>query len=58
MFSPRRTLMQTIHLYMASDVWSALREYSESVGEPSLSQAARRLLKERLTALGFLKEKT
>ncbi len=50
--------MQDIHLYMAGDVWRALREYSESVGEPSLSQAARGLLKERLTALGFLKERT
>ena len=42
---------------MSDEVWTALREYKEFAGESSLSQAARKLLRERLTELGFLNER-
>ncbi len=58
MFAPRKTTLQEVHLRMTSEAWSALRDYSEVMGESSLAQAARKLLRERLTELGFLKERT
>jgi len=47
--------MQKVHLYIATDIWNALREYSATIDEPSLSRTARLLLRERLTQLGYLK---
>jgi len=47
--------MQKVHLNIATDVWNALRLYSETIDEPSLSRVARLLLRERLTQLGYLK---
>jgi len=40
---------------MAADVWKALRDYAAAISEPSLSRAARVLLRERLIEMGFLK---
>ena len=55
-FNPgRRMNMQKVHLNIATDVWNALRLYSETIDEPSLSRVARLLLRERLTQLGYLK---
>lgn len=54
-FSPKRMAMQKVHLYIATDIWNALREYSATIDEPSLSRTARLLLRERLTQLGYLK---
>lgn len=58
MFNPPKTILQEVHLRISDEVWTALRDYKEFAGESSLSQAARKLLRERLTELGFLKEKT
>jgi len=48
--------MQKVHLNIAMDVWDALREYSKTIEEPSLSRVARLLLRERLTQLGYLRD--
>jgi len=58
MFNPPRMVLQEVHLRISAEVWRALREYAEFAGESSLSQAVRKLLRERLTELGFFKEKT
>jgi DNA-directed RNA polymerase subunit F len=57
MFNPPKTMLQEVHLRISAEVWTALREYKEFAGESSLSQAARKLLRERLVELGFLNEK-
>lgn len=40
---------------MNLEVWTAINEYCESIGESSLSLAVRRLVRERLVELGYLK---
>ena len=41
---------------MSPNLWEAVRKHAEAIGEPSLSHVARKLLRERLTQLGSLKE--
>ena len=57
MFSPPKIVLQEIHLRMSEEVWTALRKYRDFANESSLSQAARKLLRERLTELGFLNQR-
>jgi len=42
---------------MNVEVWTAMNEYCEAIGELSLSFAVRRLVRERLLELGYLKDK-
>lgn len=42
---------------MNIEVWTAINEYCEFIGELSLSIAVRRLVRERLVELGYLKDK-
>ena len=44
-----------VHINMSPDLWEAVRKHAEAIGEPSLSHVARKLLRERLTQLGYLK---
>ncbi len=57
MYSAQRRVKREIHLNMSVDVWNAIRDYCESIGELSLSLAVRRLIRERLTELELLKER-
>ena len=38
------------------DLWSAIEEYAESIGEVSVNAAFRRLVRERLVQVGVLKQ--
>ncbi len=57
-FAAQRRVTHEVHLNMNVDVWNAIKEYCEATGEMSVSLAVRRLLRERLTELGYLKERT
>ena len=56
-FTAQRHVKHEIHLNMGFDVWKAIGEYCEAIGELSISLAVRRLIRERLTELGYLKER-
>lgn len=44
-----------VHINMSQDIWDAVRKHAAAIGEPSLSHVARKLLRERLVELGYLK---
>ena len=44
-----------VHINMSQDIWEAVRKHAEKLGEPSLSYVARKLLRERLVELEYLK---
>ena len=56
-FSPQRKGMHEIHLHLGIEIWTALREYAEEIGELSLSVAIRRIVRARLIDLGYVKPK-
>jgi len=56
-FSPQRKGMYDIHLYLGIEIWTALKDYAEETGDLSLSVAVRRIVKARLTELGYVKQK-
>ena len=51
-------ILREIHVKVGADVWDAVQEYCETIGELSLSLAVRRLVRERLGELGYLKDRT
>ncbi len=53
-YLPQRRATREIHLNMGVETWNAVRQYCESIGELSISLAVRRLLRERLSELGYL----
>ncbi len=55
-FVPQRRMVRELHLKMTMDLWQAVAAYCQTLDEPSASLAVRRLLRERLTELGYLKE--
>ncbi len=57
-FSPQPKRAYDIHLYLGVEIWTALKDYSEETGELSLSVTVRRIVKSRLTELGYVKQKT
>ena len=56
-FSPRRGETHEIHVILGVEILTALRDYSEETGEMSLSMTVRRIVRDRLTELGYIKEK-
>ena len=56
-FSPQAKRAYDIHLYLGSEIWTALKDYSEETGELSLSVTVRRIVKSRLIELGYVKQK-
>jgi hypothetical protein len=51
-------ILREIHVKVGADVWDAVQEYCETIGELSLSLAVRQLVRERLSELGYLKDRT
>jgi len=45
-----------VGLTVGEQLWNAFTEYSKELGEKNLSYAARTILRERLSELGYLKE--
>jgi len=56
-FSTQRKGAYDIHLYLGTEIWTALKDYSEETGEMSLSVTVRRIVKARLIELGYVKQK-
>ena len=56
-FTSQKRVKHEIHLNMGVDIWNSIGEYCEATGELSISLAVRRLIRERLTELGYLKER-
>lgn len=54
----QKRILREIHVKVGADVWDAVQEYCETIGELSLSFAVRRLVRERLSELGYLKPRT
>ncbi len=57
-FSPQRKGMHEIHLHLGVEIWAALKDYAEEIGELSLSVAVRRIVRGRLIDLGYVKQKS
>ncbi len=55
-FVPQRRMLREVHVKMRMDLWEAVTAYCRTLGELSASLAIRRLLRDRLTELGYLKE--
>ena len=55
-FEPAKAAVRDLHLRVTLDLWNAIEEYTESVGEVSVNAAFRRLVRERLVEVGFLKQ--
>jgi len=49
--------MHEIHLHLGVEIWTALKDYSEEVGELSLSETVRRIVRTQLIELGYVKLK-
>ena len=58
MYTPQKRIKREVHLNMSEDVWNAISNYCETIGELSFSLAVRRLIRERLMELGFLKDRS
>ena len=50
-------MFRDLHLKVTLDVWEAVIAYCQAIGEVSVSYALRRLIRDRLVELGYLKEK-
>ncbi len=50
-------MFRDVHSKVTVDVWEAVHAYCQAIGERSASYALRRLLRDRLAELGYLKEK-
>ena len=56
-FSPQRKGMHEIHLHLGVEIWTALKDYAEEIGELSLSVAVRSIVRARLIELGYVKQR-
>jgi len=56
-FAPERKKTHEVHLILEVEILAALKAYSEDTCEASLSMAVRRIIRERLVELGYLKQK-
>ena len=57
MYVPRREEICNVHLSLGVDLGKALTDYCNALGEQNISLAVRTLLRERLSQLGYVKEK-
>ncbi len=57
-FLPQRRVTREVHLSITLEVWDAIKMYCEFIGEASVSLAVRTLVRQRLTELGYLREKS
>ena len=57
MYVPRKEEICKVHLSLGVDLGKALTDYCNALGEQNISLAVRTLLRERLSQLGYVKEK-
>ena len=57
LFAPQKRTKREVHLRVTIDEWDALTAYCRAIGGASVNFGFRRLFRERLIELGFLKEK-
>ena len=57
MYVSRKDEVREIHLLVSVELWKAVASYCESLGERSISFGLRTLIRERLSELGYVKEK-
>ena len=57
MYVPRKEEICNVHLSLGVDLGKALTDYCNALGEQNISLAVRTLLRERLSQLGYVKEK-
>ena len=57
MYVPRNEEICKVHLSLGVELGKALTDYCSALGAPSISFAVRTLLKERLSELGYVKQK-
>jgi len=57
LYVPRREEICNVHLSLGVDLGKALTDYCNALGEQNISLAVRTLLRERLSQLGYVKEK-
>lgn len=57
MYVPRKEEICNVHLSLGVDLGKALADYCNALGEQNISLAVRTLLRERLSQLGYVKEK-
>ena len=57
MYVPRKEEICKVHLSLGVDLGKALTDYCNTLGERNISLAVRTLLRERLSQLGYVKEK-
>ena len=57
LYVPRKEEICNVHLSLGVELGKALTDYCNALGEPNISFAVRTLLKERLSELGYTKQK-
>jgi len=57
LYVPRKEEICKVHLSLGVDLGKALTDYCNALGEQNISLAVRTLLRERLSQLGYVKEK-
>ena len=57
LYVSRKDEVREIHLLVSVELWKAVANYCESLGERSISFGLRTLIRERLSELGYVKEK-
>ena len=57
LYVSRKDEVREIHLLVSVELWKAVASYCESLGERSISFGLRTLIRERLSELGYVKEK-
>jgi len=57
LYVPRKEEICNVHLSLGVDLGKALTDYCNALGEQNISLAVRTLLRERLSQLGYVKEK-
>ncbi|TMI67172.1 hypothetical protein E6H16_04165 [Candidatus Bathyarchaeota archaeon] len=57
LYIARKDEIREIHLLLRIELWTAVADYCKSSGENNISLGIRTLLRERLSQLGYAKEK-
>jgi len=57
LYVPRKEEICNVHLSLGVDLGKALTDYCNALGEQNISLAVRTLLRERLSQLGYVKQK-
>ncbi len=57
LFTAQKRITRDLHVRVESDEWDAVKSYCQAIGGASVNFGFRRLVRDRLIELGFLKEK-